>query len=103
MSKMQNLQHALERSTGRTAKPTSSPGKPAKPVVVAAGVRRTRAKRQAGREGKFNLSSWQPKAFKSSLRLVQAHKGGDATIEELMAEALNDLFMKYKVPTVSRE
>lgn len=107
MSKMQNLQSALERSAGRLAAarpPASSSEKSVKPVKSAAAAPATAgAKRQAGREGKFNLSSWQPMAFKSSLRLVQAHKGGSATIEELMAEALNDLFMKYKVPTVTIE
>lgn len=104
MSKIQSLQNALERSVGRP-KPatTNSPEKPMKPASSAAAVPRMAGKRQAGREGKFNLSSWQPMAFKSGLRLVQAHKGGNATIEGLMAEALNELFIKYKVPTVSRE
>lgn len=105
MSKMQNLQSALERSTGRAAPASSLKTEKIAPSAApkAHGAATATGKRQAGREGKFNLSSWQPHAFKASLRLVQAHKGGDATIEELMAEALNDLFVKYKVPTVTTE
>jgi hypothetical protein len=100
MSKMQNLQSALERSTGRTTKPEPV----ATPPVIAPvgeGVK-TGSGRPPSRQGQFNLSSWQPLAFKSSLRLVQARKG-NATIQDLMAEALNDLFIKYDVPTVNVE
>jgi hypothetical protein len=50
-----------------------------------------------------NISSWRHGDFKSSLRLVQAHKGGRATLQGLMAEALNDLFTKCDVPTIRQE
>ena len=98
MSKMQNLQSALERSTGRTTKPEPV----ATPPVIAPVNVKTAGGRSPGRQGQFNLSSWQPLAFKSSLRLVQARKG-NVTIQDLMAEALNDLFIKYDVPTVNVE
>lgn len=98
MSKMQNLQTALNRSTGRKA---ATPERVA--VTAASMVVRDGRSRPPGRMEQFNLSSWQPKAFKSSLRLVQARKGGDPTIQELMAEALNDLFIKYDVPTVNQK
>jgi hypothetical protein len=39
-------------------------------------------------------------AFKSSLRLIQAAKGPSCQLQDLMAEAFNDLFDKYNVPTV---
>ena len=39
---------------------------------------------------------------KASLRLVQARRGG--TLQDILAEALNDLFVKYGVPeTAPRE
>jgi hypothetical protein len=99
MSKMQNLQQALKQSSGKT---------PVVEVVkaddaVAAKQMPVPAARTPSRSGQFNLSSWQPMAFKSSLRLVQARKGGNVTIQDLMAEALNDLFTKYDVPTVRQE
>lgn len=97
MSKIQNLQTALNRSTGRTATPERV-AVTAAPVAASHG-----SSRPLSRADLFNLSSWQPKAFKSSLRLVQARRGGDPTIQELMAEALNDLFIKYDVPTVNQE
>jgi hypothetical protein len=50
-----------------------------------------------------NISAWLNADFKSGLRLVQARKGGSAALQDLMAEALNDLFTKYNVPTVRQE
>ena len=41
--------------------------------------------------------------FKRSLRLVQAHRGHGCTLEQLAAEALNDLFSKYNVPTIAAD
>ena len=41
--------------------------------------------------------------FKRSLRLIQAHQGSGCTLEQLAAEALNDLFSKYNVPTVATD
>jgi hypothetical protein len=52
------------------------------------------------REGKKNIAAWLPSDFKKSIRLVQAKLPGDPSLEDLMAEAFNDLFIKYNVPTV---
>ena len=48
------------------------------------------------RVGKVNVSAYFPPEVKSSLRLVQAKRGGK--IQDLLAEALNMLFTKYGVP-----
>ena len=49
------------------------------------------------RVGKVNVSAYfPPSEVKSSLRLVQAKRGGK--IQDLLAEALNMLFTKYGVP-----
>jgi hypothetical protein len=91
MSKMQNLQEALKQSTGKTtAAPEQGPSTPAlAPIRVS-----------QSRAGQVNISAWLHADFKSSLRLVQARKGRNATLQDLMAEALNDLFTKYDVPTI---
>ncbi len=96
MSNMQTLQQALEASTARAAKKSAPPPvaeeRPAAPVV-----------RASSRVGQVNISAWLDPNFKSGLRLVQAGKGPKCELQDLIAEALNDLFTKYDVPTVSRE
>lgn len=96
MSKMQNLQQALRQSTGK-GPPVLEPPVTIAPVPVAA------SPRQPSRAGHVNISCWLHRDFKSSLRLVQARKGASATLQDLMAEALNDLFTKYDVPTIRSE
>jgi hypothetical protein len=95
MSKMQSLQTALNRSTGKTAQELTA-SEPIAPTTLVAG-------RQSSRAGQVNISSWLPADFKSSLRLVQARKRTNATLQDLMAEALNDLFIKYDVPTIRQD
>ena len=99
MSKMQNLQQALRQSTGKTlpvADPIAMP--PPAPVAFPA-----MPPKPQSRVGQVNISAWLHADFKSSLRLVQARKGRNATLQDLMAEALNDLFTKYDVPTIGQE
>ena len=48
------------------------------------------------RVGKVNVSAYFPPEVKSSLRLIQAKRGGK--MQDLLAEALNMLFAKYGVP-----
>jgi hypothetical protein len=64
---------------------------------VAAPVKASASKRTpVSREGKINVSAYFPPEVKASLRLVQAKRGGQ--IQDLLAEALNLLFAKYRVP-----
>jgi hypothetical protein len=91
-SKLGNLQSALN---------TTRSGSPAvvelsRPAAVPPA---TPPQRQSNRQGKVNLAAWLDPAFKSSLRMVQAQRGG--TIQQLLEEGLNDLFRKYDVPTVT--
>jgi hypothetical protein len=46
---------------------------------------------------------WLHADFKRSLRLAQLSKTDKVYIDDLVAEALNDLFVKYDVPTVSHD
>jgi hypothetical protein len=103
MPKMNALEEALRNSSGKptaealVAKPT--PREPEEP--------RSRAK-TASREGKEHIGAWLNPDFNTSLRMIQLHRGRDAQgnrvyLADLMAEALNDLFLKYDVPTVERK
>jgi hypothetical protein len=62
---------------------------------------RSAAPRQASRRDKVNVAAWLDPAYKSSLRLIQARKGGN--IQGLLEEALNDLFAKHDVPQVTSD
>lgn len=53
--------------------------------------------KQKSRVGKVHVGGYYPKEVKGSIRLIQAVKP-DVQEEELVAEALNDLFAKYNVP-----
>ena len=57
-----------------------------------------RRARQANRVGRVNIAAWLHPDFKRSLRLVQARRSG--SIQEILEEALNDIFAKYDVPQV---
>ncbi len=81
------LQAALRKSAKGTAPLTAPPTD--EPAA------RTAAP-QPSRAGKTNVTGYFPPEVKASLRLVQARRGG--TIQDILAEALNDLFAKYGVP-----
>jgi hypothetical protein len=49
------------------------------------------------RLGRVNITGYFDPAVKQSLRLIQA-KHPDRKVQDLLAEALNDLFAKYNVP-----
>ena len=95
MSNIATLQNALNTSSGKKPAPVASSSTTATPE--------TTAPRPPSRAGQVNISSWLSKDFKKSLRLVQAKRSENATIQDLMAEALNDLFSKYNVPTVNQD
>jgi hypothetical protein len=82
------LQAAL-RSSAKGAPPTPEAGS-SKPEAS------DRLAIQPSRMGKVNVTGYFPPEVKASLRLVQAKRGG--TIQDILAEALNDLFSKYRVP-----
>jgi hypothetical protein len=49
------------------------------------------------RVGRINITGYFAPSVKQSIRLIQA-KYPDRTVQELLSEALNDLFRKYDVP-----
>ena len=97
-SKLENLQSALNSSSGRSAASDA-----AAPTRVSSSRHASSSAKtlNGSREGKENIAAWLPTGYKKSIRLVQAQRPGDPSLQELMAEAFNDLFIKYNVPTVS--
>ncbi len=95
-NKLASLQSALDNTrAGATAAKNVARTIPEVPPEPASSAR------QANRLGKVNVAAWLHPNFKNSLRLVQARRPG--SIQDLMEEALNDLFAKYDVPQVSTE
>lgn len=50
------------------------------------------------RNGRVNITAYLPPDYKSSLRLIQARTG--MQMQDIIAEALNDVFAKYDVPVI---
>lgn len=98
-SKLANLQSALDNA--RTAPSGTNEGRRPKATAAARAEPTTAPTpvRQPNRVGRVNIAAWLDPAFKNSIRLIQARRPG--TIQEIMEEALNDLFAKYDVPQVS--
>jgi hypothetical protein len=96
MSKIANLQNALNQSSGKAV--ASGPVTP--PSVAATTAK---AAKPPSRAEQINISAWLPKDFKKSIRLVQARRPENSSLQDLMAEAFNDLFSKYNVPTVNQD
>jgi hypothetical protein len=94
-NKLANLQNVLNSTSGKAPPPVPAARSVAPPANPA-----TKA---VSRVDKVNISAWLHKDFKKSIRLVQAKKADNAELQDLMAEAFNELFAKYNVPTVNQE
>lgn len=104
MSKMDGLQQALKNSSGKAAVPL--PPKPREQPTDA--VASTTNPKRSSREGKEYTGAWLNPDFGTGLRMVQLRRrkdeqGRKVYLDDLIAEALNDLFIKYDVPTVNHE
>jgi hypothetical protein len=51
------------------------------------------------RAGKVQIGAWLSPDYRSSLRAIQVQQP-DKNTQSLISEALNDLFAKYRVPTI---
>jgi hypothetical protein len=70
-------------------------GSEVKRVETARTERPTR--KETTREGRVMVSGWLPIEARSSFRLIQA-KHPEKLMQDLIVEAVNDLFAKYNVP-----
>ena len=100
--KMESLQQALNSSANAQMKPKPEAVKISSALPMPDSSHAT-SKRSPSREGKENISAWLHPDFKKGRRLVQLRKDGKVYLDDLMAEALNDLFRKYDVPAVIHE
>lgn len=78
--------------------------KPASPATQAPASKKAAATNNGSykapsREGRCHIAAVLPPAYKTSIRAVQMKQ--DKPLQHLLAEALNLLFEKYNVPTVS--
>jgi hypothetical protein len=92
-TKRKAISEALARSSGSTR--TTQEKQPAEQKETESQA--TGGKRgphyRPGRENKRNVTGYFPPEVKHQLRLLCAEQ--DTTIQEMLAEALNDLFAKY--------
>ncbi len=89
-NKLQALQQALKGAQPKITQPEAVKTPSEKTGYMA-----------PSREGKTNITAYLSPGFKASLRLIQSRT--DASLQSLVAEALNDLFVKYDVPTVRED
>ncbi len=59
------------------------------------------ARKETTRQGRVMVSGWLPIEARSSFRLIQA-KHPEKRMQDLVAEAMNDLFAKYNVPQTAK-
>jgi hypothetical protein len=90
-SSLATLRNALEKPAPvEELKPEAAPAK--------------RSYQAPSRAGKLHISAWLSPNYKKSLRAIQMqHPNPNVKLEELLAEALNELFVKYNVPTVRED
>jgi hypothetical protein len=62
---------------------------------------RPRKETSSSRQGRVMVSGWLPIEARSSFKLIQA-KHPEKLMQDLIAEAMNDLFAKYNVPQTAK-
>jgi hypothetical protein len=62
---------------------------------------RVAVRKESTRQGRVMVSGWLPIEARSSFRLIQA-KHPEKLMQDLVAEAMNDLFAKYNVPQTAK-
>ena len=91
-SSLATLRNALRE------KPTQVEGAPPEqPAAATAAVYKA-----PSRAGKLHISAWLSADYKTSLRAIQM-KHPNKTLQELLSEALNELYAKYNVPVIREE
>ena len=102
MSARPSLHDALTRSEAPAAVAEREPPpaqRPRRPRQEAPQEPAETPYRQPGREGRANITGYFPPAVKRQLRRIAVDR--DTTIEDLLAEALNDFFAKNKLPEIA--
>ena len=90
-------QAMLSGARPATAMRSTVAGEPSDEIAAAGKSQRRHFR--PGREGKSNVTGYFPPEVKKQLRLLAAEH--DTTIQNLLAEALNDLFAKNGKPEIT--
>jgi hypothetical protein len=95
MSKMSDIQKALEQTTtARTPAPLTVV-EAAQPVISA-------GKQGApSRQGRVHIGAYLPADFKRGIRMLQATTGED--LQSILARVLNEQFRQHSLPEVSQD
>jgi hypothetical protein len=89
----------LRQALRESAKPsTATKGKPPAPQPMAE-AKTPDPHYRPGRADKVNVTGYFPPEVKKQLRMMSAEQ--DKTIQQLLAEALNDMFAKYGRPEIA--
>jgi hypothetical protein len=92
---------ASKRGDMRAVLEQQARGRPPEDSAPAKESNTLKAEKQLSRVGKVNITGYFSPDVKSSFRMIQtAHP--EKTIQDLLAEAIDDLFAKYKVPQTAR-
>jgi hypothetical protein len=94
MTKKPSLAAAMEEHDLRASAATVIP-----PPIAELPARRSVPTRQPGRGGKKSVMGYFSPECKKQLKLLLAEQG--KTEQDILAEALNDLFTKYGKPTLA--
>jgi hypothetical protein len=86
--------------TGKVSK-KSTASKPPKKAEPTAGAGARAPGTKPYRMGRVNITGYFMPEVKASLRMIQVREP-DRTVQDLLAEALNDLFAKYNVPQTAK-
>ena len=103
MAKTADLRQAMSASAKAAPRPARQSSQPTLPAMEEA-VLEASPKSQAkffrpGRATKVNVTGYFPQAVKKQLRLLAAER--ETTIQQLLAEGLNDLFAKHGLPEIA--
>ena len=96
MSKMSDIQRALEQTTTArapaplTVAEMAAPALTKKPTVVA-----------LSRQGKVHIGAYLPADFKRGIRMLQATTGED--LQSILARVLNEQFRLHNLPVVGQD
>ena len=90
MSKMSDIQRALEQTTTARAPAPLTVAPPAKPTVVS-----------LSRQGKVHIGAYLPADFKRGIRMLQATT--DEDLQSILARVLNEQFRLHSLPEVGQD
>jgi hypothetical protein len=97
MSKMSDIQKALEQTTAARAPAPLTVVETAQPIIST----RRPPSVVPSREGKVHIGAYLPADFKRGIRMLQAATGED--LQSILARVLNEQFRLHGLPEVGQD